>query len=222
MKLYFQSWLLYNCLSFLNVNFGIPVFFLGLGDEPSVQSHTRSLLYPTAPLGFRLFSALLASALLILISVKLWDMQCQQLKLSRLLSAQGAITWQPSHWGCCGPWRTHILQKEANQGRSSWQGHGKGGLQSVGDLICEDLMWSPFGTRQCRWLCVHFLWAVFEDSFDCAVIALLEGHRTVLQSLPPSFTCLAAQSCLGHAQPALCWGEDVRCLRGCGGAFEMV
>lgn len=138
-----------HCLSSWTVPLGFQFAILSRAGRWAFSSepHTRSLLHPIAPLGFRLFSALLASALLILISVKLWDMQCQQLKPARLLSAQGAITWQLSHWGCCGPRRTHILQKEANQGRSSWQGHGKGGLQLIGDLICEDLMWSPFGTR---------------------------------------------------------------------------
>lgn len=68
---------------------------------------------------------------------------------TRSLSTQGAITRQPPRlWGFVGPQRTHILKRETNQGRSSWRGPWKGGLQSIGVLICEDLILSPaFGTR---------------------------------------------------------------------------
>ena len=68
---------------------------------------------------------------------------------TRSLSTQGAITPQPpGPRGSVGPQRTHILQRETNQGRSSWQGPWKGGSQLIGVLICEDLILSPaFGTR---------------------------------------------------------------------------
>lgn len=97
------------------------------------------------------------------------------------LSASSAITWQPPRlWRFVGLQRTHILKRETNQGRSSWQGHWKGGLQLIGVLICEGLIWPACGTRCVDVLSVHFLCAFFEDSSDGVMIGLSWGHRTLL------------------------------------------
>lgn len=67
-------------------------------------------------------------------------MQCQQLELPRLLSSQGAITWQLSHCEGVVGLEELISCREKLIKAVLLQGHGKGGLQLIGDLICEDLI----------------------------------------------------------------------------------
>lgn len=91
--------------------------------------------------------------LILIFSVKLQDTQYQQLQRPQVHYLPRAQLLG-SHLDCevsVGPQRTHILKRETNQGRPSWQGHWKGGLQLIGVLICKDLLLSPaFGTRWCR------------------------------------------------------------------------
>lgn len=144
MKLYFWSTSLY--VVFLNVSFGIPVCRSSLGWELNLQVRAlhpqSSVCMPMAPWGFSLFSAFLASALLILIfSVKPRDTRSQQLELPRLLSAQGAITWQLSHCeGVVSPKELISCRERLIKAGPLGKDTERRGLQLIGDLICEDLI----------------------------------------------------------------------------------